>query len=97
MSFKIPCQKCGEEITFIGDKFLSIWRKKVFPRGFFLIRYNNQEIDLTVNWEDFIEALKEQVGSVTLTFRKATFEKQLDEAVNRVIRNIKEEGVKVIR
>jgi len=97
MSFKIPCQKCSEEITFIGDKFLSIWRKKAFPRGFILITYNNEEIGLSVNFEDFVEALKEEVGSVTWTFKKATFEKQLDEAITRVVSKIKEEGVKVIK
>jgi hypothetical protein len=57
---------------------------------------SGEGIAIEINLDDFITAIKEEVGSLTWTFRKQTFEKQLDEAVRAVIEEIKRETIKVI-
>jgi len=57
---------------------------------------SNESIKLKMDLEDFVTALKEEVGSVTWTFRKETFEKQLDEAVERTLKKIQQETNKVM-
>jgi uncharacterized protein YggL (DUF469 family) len=46
--------------------------------------------------DDFLEALKNEIESVTWTFRQATFHQQYDEAVERVIEKIKGESARVV-
>lgn len=53
-------------------------------------------ISLSMGLDDFLIAVKQEVGSVTWVFKKATFEKQLDEAVKRVVSGIKQESAKVV-
>ena len=57
----------------------------------------NEEISLQMDMDDFKSALKIEIGSVTWTFKKETFNKMLDEAIMRVISGIKEESTKVAR
>ena len=56
----------------------------------------DEEMSCEMNFEDFVRALKLEIGSVTWTLKKETFEKQLDEAIQRVISGAKEEAAKVI-
>ena len=53
-------------------------------------------IELKMSMDDFREALKQEVGSITWTFKKATFESALDAAIIRVLSGIKEESAKVV-
>ena len=56
----------------------------------------NEDISLEMNMEDFKKALKQEIGSITWTFKKDTFNKMVDEAIQRVISGVKEESAKVI-
>lgn len=69
-------------------------------------KWNNPQIKVTVDYEgidlktdlaDFIIALKQEIGSITWTFKKDTFDKMLDEAIQRILSEIKKESVKVVR
>ena len=53
-------------------------------------------ISLSIDMEDFVTALKQEIGSVTWTFKKETFDKQLDEAIRVVLEKVKEESIKVV-
>jgi hypothetical protein len=55
----------------------------------------DDEAEISMSLDDFVSEMKKEVGSVTWTFRKATFEAQIDEAVAVVIRGIKK-GATVI-
>jgi ABC-type enterochelin transport system substrate-binding protein len=61
-----------------------------------LTTITDESISLQISMDDFIKALKTEIESVTWTFTKVTFEKQLDEAINRVIEKVKEESAKVV-
>jgi len=56
----------------------------------------DESISLQVSLDDFISALKTEIGSVSFVFKKETFNAQLDSAVNKVLEMVKEESVKVI-
>ena len=60
------------------------------------ITVTSEEMSLEMDMEDFKVALKQEIGSVTWTFKKQTFEKAMDEAIRRVISGVKEESMKVI-
>jgi hypothetical protein len=53
-------------------------------------------IRLEVSLENFLEALKEEIGPVTWIFTQEKFNSILKEASNRVIEEIKKESVKVV-
>jgi uncharacterized protein YggL (DUF469 family) len=53
-------------------------------------------ISLSMNLEDFQVALIKEIGSIRWTFKQATFEKKVDEAIKRVINGIKQESVKTM-
>jgi hypothetical protein len=55
-----------------------------------------ESIKLNISLDDFIAAIKQDIESVTWTFKQATFEKQLDEAVSSVLEKIKEESIKAV-
>ena len=57
----------------------------------------DEEMSCEMDFEDFVKAFKQEIGSVTWTFKKETFEKQLDEAIQRVISGAKAESVKVMK
>lgn len=56
----------------------------------------DEDMSCEMNLDDFIRALKQEIGSVTWTFKKDTFEKNLDMAIQKIIRGAKEESVKVV-
>lgn len=69
-------------------------------------KWNNPEITMTVNGdgisiamalEDFKEAVKAEVDSVTFVFSKNEFHKRLDVAFANIIRDMKRETTKIIR
>lgn len=57
---------------------------------------NIEGIELTISLDDFIEAIIQEIGPVTWTFKDATFRAKVSQAVNRVVQGIKEESAKVI-
>jgi hypothetical protein len=61
------------------------------------ITVNDELISLNMKMDDFIKALKEEIGSVTWTFRDKTFNETMDNAVQSVIKKVKEESVKVMK
>lgn len=60
------------------------------------ITIDTEGIELRMSMDDFREALKREVGSITWVFKKETFDSQLDAAITRVISGIKEESAKVV-
>lgn len=58
--------------------------------------FTDKLINIEIDLDDFMKALKEEIGSVTWTFKQETFEKQLDEAVAVVLKKVKQETIKVI-
>ncbi len=52
------------------------------------IKVTDEELSLEISLEDFIKAVKAEIGSVTWTFKSETFSKQIDEAVSRVIEGL---------
>jgi hypothetical protein len=57
---------------------------------------SNEGIALSMDMEDFSQALKTEIGAVTWVFTKAEFEKRLDEAILKIVAGIKEESIKAI-
>jgi hypothetical protein len=57
---------------------------------------DDQHIGLTIALEDFLEALREEIESVTWTFKKSTWDAQFDAAAERVIEKIKGESARVV-
>jgi len=88
MTEPITCIKCRNKT------FVSISKK-----------FNNSEIhmfvtdglSLNITLEDFKEAIKKEIGSVTWTFMKTSFEKQVDEAFQKVVKGVKDESAKVAK
>jgi C-terminal processing protease CtpA/Prc len=60
------------------------------------VAISNEGINLKMDMADFKEALKREIGSITWTFRKETFNQMLDEAITKIISGIKEESAKVV-
>ena len=67
--------------------------------------WNNPEINtsitseilqIDIKLEDFIYALKQEIGSVTWTFKQETFDKQIDNALAMVLKKVKQETSKVM-
>jgi hypothetical protein len=56
----------------------------------------DDSISLTISLDDFIAALKSEIGSVTSTFTQKTFESKVDAAVSAVLEKVKEESIKVV-
>jgi hypothetical protein len=54
------------------------------------------DAEISISLEDFISEVKKEIGSITWTFRKETFEKQLDLAVGDVISNIKKSATQIV-
>lgn len=55
---------------------------------------NLESIGLTISLEDFVRALKEELGSPTMIITKAQLSIRMDAAIARVISKIKEESIK---
>jgi len=53
-------------------------------------------IAIQMSMEDFVTALKEEIGSVTWVVMQKTFSERLDAAVEKVISGMKQETVKVM-
>ncbi len=53
-------------------------------------------ISLSMNLEDFKTALKQEIGSVTWTFRKDTIDAKIDSAIDTIIEGIKQESSKAM-
>jgi hypothetical protein len=53
-------------------------------------------IGISMTLDDFLEALREEIESVTWTFKKSTWDAQFDAAADRVIEKIKGESARVV-
>jgi hypothetical protein len=53
-------------------------------------KITNEGIFLEIELDDFVLALKKEIGSVTTTFTQKSFDKKVDEAVETVLKKIKE-------
>jgi hypothetical protein len=53
-------------------------------------------ISLDISLDDYLEALVNEIGSVTFTINNAKFKDKVKEASNRVINGVKLESTKVI-
>lgn len=69
-------------------------------------KWNNPEITMTVNedgigiemsLENFKEAVKAEIDSVTFVFSKNEFHRRLDVAFANIIRDMKRETTKIIK
>lgn len=67
--------------------------------------WNNPKITTTISQEgiaiqqdlnDFIAAIKQEVGSVAFVFTKNEFDKKFDNAVEKILSRVKEETIKVM-
>lgn len=58
---------------------------------------NDREISLSVALDDFIKALIQEIGSVTLVVKQETFENRVNKAKDTVLKRIKEESLKTIK
>ena len=56
----------------------------------------NDSIGLSIGLNDFAAALTKEIGSVMWTFKQATFEKQVSNAIQVVLSKIKEESIKIM-
>lgn len=56
----------------------------------------DQSISLSITLDDFIDAVKKEIGSVRWVVKDETFEARLDKAVKTVLEKVKEESTKVI-
>lgn len=56
----------------------------------------DESISLSVSMDDFLSAVKNEIGSVSTTFTQKAFELKFDDAVKTVLGKIKEESIKAI-
>jgi len=59
-------------------------------------RISKESISLQIDMDDFVKALKQEIGSVTFVFTQKEFESRLDVAIKNVLSKIKEESSKVV-
>jgi hypothetical protein len=57
---------------------------------------SNKDINLEMELDDFVTALKREIGSVTWIFRDKTFSEQIEKAKEIVLSKVKEETIKVV-
>jgi hypothetical protein len=55
-----------------------------------------EEIEISMDLEDFVKALKVELGGIWKVVRQSSFEKLLDEKIALILERVKEESAKVI-
>lgn len=60
------------------------------------IAVTNEDISLSITLDDFINAVKQEIGSIRWVVKNETFGYRLDLAVKRVVDKVKEESVKAM-
>lgn len=60
------------------------------------ISIDDDEIYIKMNLNDFMSAVKEEIGAVTWTFTKDSFSTQFDNAVLKIVTAMKRETSKVV-
>lgn len=53
-------------------------------------------ISLAIDIDDFLEAVSQEIGTVTWVFTEKSFRAKFDDAVSKVLAGIKEESAKVV-
>jgi hypothetical protein len=76
------------------EEFITISRKWNNPKISIII--SNKEISLSIKMDDFITALKSEIGKVTWVFTKKEFEKRIDESIKTIIEAVNNETLKVM-
>lgn len=75
-------------------EYITISRKWNNPKIYTTL--TNDGIGMTMSVDDFIAALKQEIGSVRWIFRNETFARIVDAAAQAVIEGVKEESAKVV-
>ena len=65
-------------------------------KPFIKVVVTDEDISLTITMDDFIDAVKKEIGSVRYVVKDETFEHRLNEAVKTVLEKVKEESIKVV-
>ena len=65
-------------------------------KPFIKVVVTDEDISLTITMDDFIDAVKKEIGSVRWIIKDETFEYRLDKAVKVAIERIKEESSKAM-
>ncbi len=60
------------------------------------VNVTDESISLSITLDDFLSAVKKEIGSVRWVVKDETFELRLDKAVKSVLEKIKEESVKAV-
>jgi len=61
------------------------------------ITVDEEHIDLKIDIEDFLAALKDEIGSVRYIVTEKGFEERFDKAALNVMEKIKEESIKAVQ
>jgi len=75
-------------------KVFTISKKWNHPEFKYII--TDEGMSCEMDFEDFKKALKQEIGSITWTFKRETFEKKLDKAIQIIIDGAKEESSKLV-
>lgn len=78
----------------MGKSVVTISRKWNNPK--ILTTINDEEISLKIELSDFVDAVIQEIGSVTFTVRDSSFRAKVYQAVERVLEGVKEESAKVV-
>ena len=57
---------------------------------------NGDDAEISMSLDDFKAEMMKEIGSVTWTFKKATFEEQVDKAFEAVVFNMKKGAVTIV-
>jgi hypothetical protein len=74
--------------------YLTICRKWTDPKIHH--RLSEDGIEISIAFDDFLTAVKQEIGSVKWIFTKTAFNVVFDQAIQRVLAGIKAESKKVI-
>jgi hypothetical protein len=67
------------------------------PKIYTIVDYvKDGGISMQMDMDDFVAAVKQEIGKVTWVFTQKEFERRVDEAVRNVIQGVKEESIKVV-
>ena len=69
---------------------------RYWNKPFIKVLVTDEDISLSITLDDFIEAVKKEIGSVRWVVKDETFEYRLMQAVKTVLEKVKEESIKAV-
>ena len=69
-------------------KGILIIRSRQWHRPKTTVEVTGEGLSDSISLEDFMKAIKAEMGPIMLTFKQETFEKQLDKAVAEVLKKL---------